>query len=223
MYYPQFISTLLITSKISSVLIPPSLQSEKQYYTAPYSSTCPLLHKFVTFPWQTDLLNKKSKANKHKLIEANTLSAAWSEHEQQWRNIPYSEATFDNSFYAMIVTLDMEMIRNYYLTMEGTHILDPLHDELEKVLDVCLSPPYVVPEKEGQKRQCLVVLNAHLLSEKRQKFIVSRCSAVKVRVATVTSKYNPENKTVKVVSSNHHERQLEVFFFQFFDSFPCLT
>jgi hypothetical protein len=199
-YYPQFIATLLMTRKNSSVLIPPSLQVAKQYHNRPYTQDCPLLYEFVHFNWNTTQLRPPLRENT--FSKANINSINWKQHEQQWRDTIYIEASFYGSFYMLIVTPDMAMIRNYYSTIEGTHILDPLHDEIEKAVDIFLSPAFIAQEKDGQKRHCVIVLNAQLLSEARHQFIVSRCAAMKVRVAMVTDKYNPTDKTIRVVASN---------------------
>lgn len=94
----------------------------------------------------------------------------------------------------------------------NARIVDPLEkDELESNVDSYLLNFSTGLDLEGKERGCLVVLNSHLLSEARKQFIVSRCAAVHVKLILVVDQYNPEDKIVKVVSTNQGSRSVEVF------------
>lgn len=232
MNYPQLISSLYITRKNTTVIVPPSLIAESQFSTRAYDTSTPLLHTFGSYEWDPRTFNV-TEEDHAKLIqsfkEINRKSLSWQQEEREWRAMPYSASTFlDKYFYRLIVTPDFEFVRRYayqlvkiqnndtvfhrYYKTTPAFIIDTLEkSDFEWNVENFVTSFGQPSDLEGNERGCLVVLNSHLLSEARRQFVVSRCAALKVKLAMVVDMYNPEDKIVKIVSTHHGSRFVEVY------------
>ncbi len=108
--YPQLLATLYVTRKISSVIVPASLQTEKQHQTQKYS--VPLLQSLTDFPLKSEHFQMHSDLS---IFEAtNAQSLEWKKQAVAWRTAKFSGSNVDRHCFCIIVTSDIELVHSYY-------------------------------------------------------------------------------------------------------------
>ncbi len=116
--YPQLLATLYVTRKVSSVLIPASLQTEKQHQTQKHS--VPLFQALSSIPLNTEQVQLQS-SDLSIFETTNKQSLEWKKQEAEWRTAKFSGSNVDKHCFCSIVTSDVELVHSYYSELKDRY------------------------------------------------------------------------------------------------------
>ncbi|KAL6063483.1 CAZy families GT2 protein (Fragment), variant 3 [Balamuthia mandrillaris] len=222
-FYSQLYHALCVTGRLSAVILPPSLPVHRSAKTCPYDSNMAMtrlmqlvqrrLHK------QPHHMNIVAKDVVSRLRKRNVEQMEWQAVEREWRK---SVVDFSNSedfapkVYRVLITGNLPEIKAYYQAEDISKlaIIDcsskDVEKELESRLQVAAGHNNAVKQHGASNRVelennfCLILLNAHLLSDSHRRYAASCAVRACSLLLFVVPLFNPDDLTINVREGNQH-------------------
>eukprot|EP00667_Euglena_gracilis_P000022 EG_transcript_22 len=211
------ISSLTLIGKIADVRVSHHASTSPDYSIATY-------HQYSTFTdvgavilaneahFEASPAELRVAAWGH-LVEDNARHLRWTACEAEWRDQPLAREKYDDSAFALIVTRDTAVVRQYYegLLSEAecsVHLIDCKVDDLDSKLNQLCADVPEGPTPTKRAVPCLVVLNANMLSAAHRRNIASRACQEVMRFIFVEPSLNPQHLVMKFDDMQNQSRFL---------------
>ena len=185
--YSQLLENLQITDSLNKVFVPPSLASEIKRPIKNYKQTSESLHDLMEF---ADNLYSSdpnalafSKQSVRAVQEQIKSYSEWREKEKEWRAQKITDSTnnetdpdrYLDELYCLIISEDMVIVENHYKRSQSDcKVFHCNQTGLERTLSNQIS--------NLSNLQCLVFLQAHLLSDVQKNYIAAKATEKKIKV-----------------------------------------
>lgn len=214
-FYPLLLYCLQMTGKLNSVLLPPSLRQLQHLHESTYepSSFLATIHKNAELLFSDHLGADKFKQEVSALRTRNQQMIAWKDKEKTWRASSMWPQSRQTELYRIIVTDSDELVRQYYTRLVSNDhaakllILDCREAQVERVIEG-LKRKHDDGFAEGLDTQskgevpCIVILNAHLLSDALRKFIAANVWKASYKLIMVVNQFNPDYAMISIPAVN---------------------